>query len=129
MKVQELLKANGKDASWLHHQTKIAHSTISNWLTNPKDVQPKPSSVALVAHAFGVEIEELAPAAGYMIRVSAGDSDRARRRAAIVESRPRLARQIDRIGTLATHHEDTLLSMIESYLATIPLDQSQEESL
>jgi len=114
--VKRLLAAQGKDASWLHTQTKISHSTISNWLNNPADVQPKPSSVAKVAKALGISIDVLAAAAGYSIQFSTDDGERSARRAAILAARPRLAQRIDEFERLDAHQEDVLISMMEAYL-------------
>ncbi len=121
VKVQELLLAAGKDAAWLAVQTGIANSTISNWLSNP-NVQPKPGSVVKVASAFGVSVDELAPAAGYVIRQSANDSERAQRREALLAASPRWEDALDRLATKSAYHQDVALSMIESYLSTIPPD-------
>lgn len=121
LKVKELLDARGKDAAWLAIQTGIANSTISNWLTDPK-VQPKPSSVTKVASAFGVSVDELAAAAGYAIRASKDDGERAARRNALLASSPRWEDALDRLAQKPAHHQDVALSMLEAYLATIPPD-------
>lgn len=118
--VKRLLAAKGKDASWLHTQTGISHSTISNWFNNPKDVRPSPETVVKVAKALEVTIDSLAPSAGYAITWSADDDERTKRRNRIIGTRPRLAKNIDAFDHLDAHHEDVLLSMIESYLATLP---------
>lgn len=122
LKVQELLRANGKDAMWLATRTGISNSTISNWLTNPK-VQPKPSSVERVAAAFGASVDELAEAAGYVIRLSRDDSEREARRNSLPNSSPRWATALDRLAQKPAYHQDVALSMLESYLATIPPDE------
>lgn len=121
VKVQELLLATGKDAAWLATQTGIANSTISNWLSDPR-VQPKPSSVAKVAHAFGVTIDELAPAAGYVLRQSVDDSERTARIDALLATSPRWEAALTRLSKKPAYHQDVALSMLESYLATIPPD-------
>jgi transcriptional regulator with XRE-family HTH domain len=119
VKVQELLKAAGKDAAWLATQTGIANSTISNWLSDPK-VQPKPSSVEKVAIAFGVDVDDLAGAAGYVIRQSKSNDERSARRDALLASSPRWESALDRLATKPAYHQDVALSMLESYLSTIP---------
>lgn len=119
LKVQELLAQAGKDAAWLAVQTRIANSTISNWLSNPV-VQPKPSSVAKVATAFGVTVDELAAAAGYAIRQSADNGDRAARRDALLAASPRWENAIDRLAKKSAREQDVALSMLESYLAATP---------
>lgn len=118
LKVQELLAAAGKDAAWLAIQTGIANSTISNWLNSPK-VQPKPSSVAKVAAAFGVTIDDLAASAGYVIRQSKSNGEREARREALVASSPRWEHALDRLAEKSAHHQDVALSMLESYLGSI----------
>lgn len=117
MKVQELLRANGKDAAWLATQTGIANSTISNWLSDP-DVQPKPSSVAKVAMAFGLTADDLAAAAGYVIRQSKNNDERAARRDALLASSPRWESALDRLAKKPARQQDVALSMLESYLST-----------
>jgi transcriptional regulator with XRE-family HTH domain len=119
MKVRELLSSAGKDAAWLATQTGIANSTISNWLSNPS-VQPKPSSVEKVANAFGVKVDELAGAAGYVIRQSVSNDERAARRDALVASSPRWETALDRLARKPAYHQDVALSMLESYLSAIP---------
>lgn len=126
IRVRELLEAHGRDASWLHVQTGIAHSTISNWFTKD-DVTPKPSTVAKVAKAFGVEVDTLAQAANYVIRLSKDGDERARRRSALIEASPRWQRSIDRLARVSAHQQDVALSMLEAYLSTLP-DQSLQES-
>lgn len=121
VKVQELLLAAGKDASWLAARTGIANSTISNWLSDPK-VQPKPSSVSKVANAFGVTIDELAPAAGYVLRQSADDSERTARIDALLATSPRWENALTRLAKKPAYHQDVALSMLEAYIATIPHD-------
>jgi transcriptional regulator with XRE-family HTH domain len=121
VKVQELLLAAGKDAAWLATQTGIANSTISNWLTDPK-VQPKPSSVAKVALAFGVTVDDLAPAAGYVIRQSANDSERTARIDALLTTSPRWESALVRLAKKPAYHQDVALSMLEAYLSAIPND-------
>lgn len=118
VKVQELLRVAGKDASWLAAQTGIANSTISNWLSHPT-VQPKPSSVAKVATAFSVSVDELAASAGYVIRQSADDSDRAARRTALLAASPRWESALDRLAQKPAHQQDVALSMLESYLTAV----------
>lgn len=118
VRVQELLRSAGKDASWLAMQTGIANSTISNWLSNPK-VQPKPSSVAKVASAFGVTVDDLAADAGYVIRQSVNDNVRAARRDALLASSPRWEKALDRLSGKSAHDQDIALSMLESYLAAV----------
>jgi len=115
VKVRELLAARGKDASWLHQQTSIAHSTISNWFSDPV-VRPKPETVAKVAKALDVTVADLAPSAGYEIRASIDGDERAQRRADIVHARPRLGSVIDRLPNLTAEKEDMILTMIESLL-------------
>lgn len=117
VEVMRRLAAIGKDASWLHVQTGIAHSTISNWVTDP-DVQPEPTSVAKVEKAFGLDPGVLAPHAGYTVRFSADDGERAQRRAAIIAARPRLAASIDQFDKLSAYDEDVLLSMMEAYITS-----------
>lgn len=119
VKVRELLLAAGKDAAWLAIQTGIANSTISNWLSDPK-VQPKPSSVEKVARAFGVRVDDLAAAAGYVIRQSVSNDERAARRDALLASSPRWESALDRLAKKPAYHQDVALSMLESYLSTIP---------
>lgn len=119
LKVQELLNARGKDASWLANETGIANSTISNWLTHPT-VQPKPSSVEKVALAFGVSVDDLAASAGYVIRQSKDNDERAARRNALMTSSPRWGNALDRLAQKPAYHQDVALSMLEAYLATIP---------
>lgn len=124
--VMRRLAAQGKDASWLHQQTGISHSTISNWV-NKADVVPTPRSVAKTAKALGCQIEDLAPAAGYTIRLSKNTNEREQRRAAAIAARPRLGKSVDLIDKLNAHQEDVLLSMIESYLtATLHLPDTPE---
>lgn len=115
--VKRRLAAIGKDASWLHVQTGISHSTISNWFTNPK-VQPKPSTVARVAKALECDPADLAPFAGYTIRYSKDDGERGGRRNAILASRPEWEKRIEQLPLLEAHEEDFLLSMIENYIDT-----------
>lgn len=121
LKIQELLLAHGKDAAWLAIQTGIANSTISNWLTDP-NVQPKPSSVSKVATAFGVTVDDLAIAAGYVIRQSTDDEDRAARADALLATSPRWRSALVRLSGKPAYYQDVALSMIESYMATIPND-------
>ena len=118
VKVQELLRQRGRDASWLAAQTGIANSTISNWLTHAT-VQPKPSSVAKVARAFGVSVDELAAAAGYVIHQSVDDNEREARRDALLAASPRWASALDRLAQKPAHQQDVALSMIESYLTAV----------
>lgn len=125
-KVRELLDERGHDAAWLAKQTQIAKSTISNWMTNANAV-PKPSSVAAVAQALDVPIEELAPAAGYTMMPSADNGNRARRLAALSETSPRVARVALRIADLDVRRQDEVLSMLEGYFL-IRRRQSPEES-
>jgi len=122
LKVQELLRANGKDAAWLAVRTGISNSTISNWLTD-SDVQPKPSSVEKVAAAFGVSVDDLAVAAGYVIRQSKDNDERTARRDALLTTSPRWQSALDRLAGKPAYHQDVALSMLESYLATIPPDE------
>lgn len=119
-RVWELLQARQRDASWLAAQTGIAHSTISNWLTNPKDVQPKPSSVARVAKALGVPTDDLSAAAGYIIRISRSDDERAARMAALLDQSPRYGSALERLARKSAYHQDIALSMLESYLDKVP---------
>lgn len=119
-RVWELLQAQGKDASWLATQTGIAHSTISNWLTNPRNVQPKPSSVTKVAQALGIEVDDLARAGGYTIRISKDDNERAARTAALLSQSPRYEQALERLSRKSPYHQDVALSMLESYLRTVP---------
>jgi transcriptional regulator with XRE-family HTH domain len=127
--VKRRLAAIGKDASWLAVQTKISHSTISNWFNNTKDVQPKPSTVARVAKALGCDPVELAPFAGYTIRYSKDDGERGERRAAILAARPRWEKRIEQLPLLEANEEDFLLSMIEHYIdTTLRRRQPPEES-
>jgi transcriptional regulator with XRE-family HTH domain len=119
LKVQELLRANGKDAAWLAVRTGISNSTISNWLSDPK-VQPKPSSVERVAAAFEVSVDELAESAGYVIRQSKDNDEREARRNALLANSPRWQSALDRMAQKPAYHQDVALSMLESYLATIP---------
>jgi transcriptional regulator with XRE-family HTH domain len=118
VKVKELLNAAGKDAAWLAVQTGIANSTISNWLSHPT-VQPKPSSVDKVAKAFGIAVDELAAAAGYVIRQSKSNDERTARREALLAASPRWENALDKLATKKAYHQDVALSMIESYLSTI----------
>ena len=75
LKVQELLRVNGKDAAWLAVRTGISNSTISNWLTDP-DVQPKPSSVEKVAAAPAANVN--APLTGAaLLRKQLADAEAA----------------------------------------------------
>lgn len=118
LKVQELLRRAGKDASWLAAQTGIANSTISNWLSDPK-VQPKPSSVAKVATAFGIDVGDLSIDAGYVIRQSANDGARTARRDALVATSSRWESALDKLAEKSAYHQDVALSMLESYLAAV----------
>lgn len=126
VEVMRRLAAMGKDVSWLHVQTKIAHSTISNWVTDP-DVQPKPASVAKVEKALQLAPGTLAPNAGYTIRFSADDGERAQRRAAMIAARPRLGQSIDQFDKLSARDEDVLLSMMETYIKSRLPPESQAD--
>ena len=120
VKVQELLRQRGHDASWLAAQTGIDNSTISNWLNNPNNVTPKPSSVAKVAKAFGITVDDLAVAAGYTIRQSSSDDARLQRINTLMAQNPRIERIHERLSRLPAVEADRVLSMLEAYLSSIP---------
>ena len=117
-KVAELLREHKKNAAWLAKQTGIARGTISNWLNNPEGVRPEPDNVGLVAKAFGLKTRDLAPYAGYPIQDSKDTNDRSRRRLNIIEASPRFANAVDKIDRLSARDQDTLFSMIETFVAS-----------
>ena len=117
-KVNELLRERGKNAAWLAKQTGIARGTISNWLNNPEGVRPEPDNVGLVAKAFGLKTRDLAPYAGYPVIESKDTNERTRRRLAIIEASPRFANAVDDIDRLSARDQDTLFSMIETFVGS-----------
>lgn len=117
-KVNELLREHKKNAAWLSKQTRIARGTISNWLNNPEGVRPEPDNVARVAKAFGLKTRDLSPYAGYPIQESNDPNDRARRRLRIIEASPRFANAVDGIDRLSARDQDTLFSMIETFVSS-----------
>lgn len=117
-RVKELLREHKKNAAWLSKQTGIARGTISNWLNSPEGVRPEPENVALVAKAFGLKARDLAPYAGYPITESRDTNERTRRRLAIIEASPRFASAVDDIDRLSAHDQDTLFSLIETFVTS-----------
>jgi len=117
-KVNELLREHKKNAAWLAKQTGIARGTISNWLNNTEGVRPEPDNVGLVAKAFGLKTRDLAPYAGYPVQDSKDTNDRTRRHLAIIEASPRFANSVDKIDRLSARDQDTLFSMIETFVSS-----------
>lgn len=116
LKVKELLDEQNKSAAWLARETGIARSTISNWLNNPDGVIPHPDMVAKVAKAFGKTARELAPYGGYPIITSA-DEGAHRARLQQLAASPRLAHMMGVIEGLSATDQDTVISMVEAFIA------------
>ena len=117
LKVAELLSQHKRKPSWLAKEAGVSRSTVGNWLNNPDGVTPKPLQVAKVAKAFGLKTRDLAPFAGYPINASANDTERTARRAALQEQ-PRVSRLIDGLDRLNARDQDTVLSMLEAFIAS-----------
>lgn len=117
LKIKELLDQEKKTQAWLAKHAGVARSTVSNWLNNPEGVQPEPLQVAKVAKAFGLRTRDLAPFAGYPIHASASDTERTSRRAALQEQ-PRVVRFLDGLDQLKARDQDTVLSMLEAFIAS-----------
>lgn len=117
-KVQELLTEYKKSRKWLAQKAGISRGTISNWLNNPEGVRPKPEMVTKVAKAFGLKARDLAPFAGYPVTASVDDNDRARRWVELGIP-PRMSAAVeDAQGSLSAVDQDTLLSMMETFIAS-----------
>lgn len=127
MKIKELLAQHNKSASWLAQETKIARSTISNWLNNPDGVTPKPDKVARVARAFGLKARDLAPYAGYTIAPSESADEREARLRSLMLNK-RWSDALDEAArTLSVRDQDTVISMIESFTASRRRNSSKSQ--
>jgi transcriptional regulator with XRE-family HTH domain len=116
-KVREILERSNLNAEWLHNQTGLTKSTISDWMTKA-DVTPRPGTVKRVAKAlapYGASYEELSEAAGYAFVASADESEREARRREAVRANPRVGRHIDRILALDARRQDEWLSFDEAW--------------
>jgi len=116
-KVRELLDSKGHKPAWLAEAAGVSRSTVANWLNNEDGVVPKPLQVAKVAKAFGLKTRDLAPYAGYPISASADDTERTARRAALQES-PRVSQFLDGLDRLNARDQDTVISMLEAFIAS-----------
>lgn len=123
LRVSELLKEHKKSPAWLAKQTGISRGAISNWLNNPDGVNPAPENVTSVARAFGMKARDLAPYAGYPITESKDIDDRARRRLQVIESSERFATAVDKIDQLSARDQDTLFSLVETFIANRTTDR------
>lgn len=117
LKIQELLDEHKMSSADLAREIKASRSTITNWLNNPEGVTPKPLMVAKVAKAFGAKTRDIAPFAGYPIQVSADDTERSTRRAALQES-PRVSALLDGLDKLNARDQDTVISMLEVFVTS-----------
>jgi transcriptional regulator with XRE-family HTH domain len=116
LRVAELLREHKKSPAWLAKQTGISRGAISNWINNPDGVQPEPGNVTSVALAFGLKARDLAPYAGFPITESKDLDDRARRRLRTIESSERFAKAVDKIDRLSARDQDTLYSLVETFI-------------
>ncbi len=120
---REELRSRGWNGATAADKIGVQAGTISKWRRR----KPPPEMKGLIAigRAFGIPTESVIVAAGYDVKGSDSDADRANRRLTLLSAIPRFADIIDRVARLSPEKQDAYLSVIEGML---PPDGPENQS-
>jgi transcriptional regulator with XRE-family HTH domain len=111
---KEQLRSRGWSGAMAAAKIGVQAGTISKW--RRRKTPPEMKGLIAIGRAFEIPTEDVIIAAGYDVKESDSDADRANRRLTLLSAIPRFAEIIDRVARLPPERQDAYLSVIEGML-------------
>lgn len=111
---REELRKRGWNGKMAAEKIGVGEGTISKW--RKRKTPPEMKGLTAIGRAFEIPTEDVIVAAGFDVRGSDSDADRANRRLALLAAMPRFTAIMDRVARMEPERQDAYLSVVESML-------------